>query len=647
MTRSWCRVVVALLVAATSALGTTAPSAADPPDAPVGRRGVPTTTITGAVEAVLDADGSGWLIRASDPAYSQVHLWRRYADGREVQHGRVFTRDAFEAGPCQARRLEGTASTPVLVGDGHVCAVRPDGSWTVHPLPAGTWTDQVVVDVDGIAWFAGRGATELGRLGPGGTSTVPVPGTGNVAAVGIGPDGRARVARGATVYALTAGGTTTPVAALSRVNRLATGPDGRLWALARCSDPCDARLVAIGADGRVATIVEGAPDTAPAMAAAGGRLWMFDGSSLVGVDPAGRVRRFPFGLLAGRCEAIPSGTTSDVLVGSATTLVVRQGSTIERFAPGTPPVTVTGTATADPAVDGGWLVTVSARGESGAALSGTADVYRPSSSPGTLGCSGYAQTASGAVTPAQPVVTVAPAAYGLCGVLLQDPPYAVGFAATTGGGAEGRLTIVGPVPQGLEATDAAFRAAVGRAPDPDARWFWARPWLTSADSPALATALLRTREAEVRVVRAVYAHTFGWAPDAGGLEYWRGQLRPRGRRAVTAAIVGSAEAFARSGGTRSLWVAWAYPRLVGHAPTAAEMDAALARLGAGATRAVVASEVLATPAGVAARVARTATEVDATALVTPEDTSSFTTDEVLRRDLVARRATAARCGDAP
>ena len=69
-----------------------------------------------------------------------------------------------------------------------------------------------------------------------------------------------------------------------------------------------------------------------------------------------------------------------------------------------------------------------------------------------------------------------------------------------------------------------------------------------------------------------YVTALGRAPDAAGRSYWIDELRSRRRTAVQvgASIYGSAEHFARAGGTLPSWVTAVYRDLLGRTPSAAD-----------------------------------------------------------------------------
>lgn len=634
-------VVLLLAVGIAGLLVPAAPTGASPP----------TRYLTGAADAMLAEDGSGWLIQDQAYAGFDVQLVHRAADGSKTLHGRVWSRDDLDgADPrCSTLAIGGTPTEPYLLAGAHLCPVAADGSRAPVAVPPGTSAEQMVVDTAGRPWFSGSGATALGRVDATGLTAVALPGSGTVTALGIGPDGRVRAARGGRAFAVADDGTASPVAGLTAdVAGLATGPDGQLWAWTGCPAPCAKRLVRVGPDGVVTTVLDGGPAAAPTLVAAGGRLWFGAGDVLMGVDPAGGVRRIPLGLLSGGIPDMPEDDRVDVVTAYGSTLVGTTGSDLWTFdARPEVAVTLTATVAADPTPGGGWIVAVDARGADGEPVAGTADVYRSYTSVGTAGPYGFGRAVSAPFTTTATTIAVPPLGRNLCPAqfLTTDRPGVVTVRTAAGGGATAGLAEGGPDRRALAATRAAFTAVLGRDADTAALTFWAGRWRAPADSPAVAAGLVASREAEVRIVRAVYGHTLGRAPDAAGLEFWRDQLRRTGRLRVTAAVVGSGEAYTRAGATPARWVDGAHRQLLGRAPTAAESRAAVARLAAGASRATVATELMRAPSGVAARVARTATELGATAEVVPADTASFTSDEALRRTLAARAISTGSCTD--
>lgn len=599
------------------------------PGTPAAAGGPPTMSLGGGYDAVLDASGAGWVVAERQPFGITVGLFRRAADGTRTAVGPAFSPQ--DGGTCATTALGGSPARPYLLDGLRLCAVAEDGTVTPLAVPAGTRAGETVVDAEGTIWFAGSGATALGRIDPEGSlHSVALPGSGSITALGLGPDGGVRAARGATVAEVGAGGAATlDVTLPDLATQLLTGPDGRLWAWLGCAG-CATRLVAVDGDGSTDVVVANGPAQPGRTLAAGGRAWWGDGTALVGVEVSGAIRRLPLGLTDGGYGAFPVDGTVRVLDAVGDDLVGVQRRGLWRLDAGTPVVALDATVRGDLGPGGGHVVHVDPRDPQGAPVAGTVDVFRLVRGAGTLAPYSYSREVSVHVD-GPDEVTVDPVP---CGAPADEAPSVVVFTPDDAGLLGGQVVLrsVAPTRASILLVRGVFARALGRAPEPAALEHWVGrvgtdPLRTVVDP------LLRTREAEVRVVDQVFRQALGRRLDAASAEHWRAALRRSGQARVTAQVVASAEAHRRAGGTDAAWVDHAHSALLGRAPTPGERAAAVGRLATGTARGTIAMELLRSAAGVAHRVSVVRLGLGLDPAPQGDEVARFTTEEALRRTL--------------
>jgi hypothetical protein len=186
--------------------------------------------------------------------------------------------------------------------------------------------------------------------------------------------------------------------------------------------------------------------------------------------------------------------------------------------------------------------------------------------------------------------------------------YAFSVQDGFGGLDSGTLTInvVDPVLPGCGPSDSknaryicrVYLDLLGRAADPGGKAFWLR----KVDAGQARVGIIRkyqtTPEYNRRVVDDVYKTFLKRNPDKSGQTYWAEKIRKGANPdEVRAQVIGSGEYFTKSGGTASGFAAAIYQQVTRVPATQPQIDAVVAQIQAGKSRASIAAALLATKAG--------------------------------------------------
>ena len=139
----------------------------------------------------------------------------------------------------------------------------------------------------------------------------------------------------------------------------------------------------------------------------------------------------------------------------------------------------------------------------------------------------------------------------------------------------------------------AYEDLLGRAPESAGLAFWSAQLAGGASRNTVAYDIATTPEYRSHLISGYYEAFLGRAPESGGLSYWVAQLNGGASdQSVLAAILGSGEFYADSGGTPSGFVTALYTKLLGRAPESGGLAFWENQLSSGAARSAVAAGIL-------------------------------------------------------
>jgi len=139
---------------------------------------------------------------------------------------------------------------------------------------------------------------------------------------------------------------------------------------------------------------------------------------------------------------------------------------------------------------------------------------------------------------------------------------------------------------------------LGRAPDAGGKAFWLAKLNAGEDRVGIIRKFQTTPEYNRSVVKGVYATFLQRVPDMDGQVFWADKLR-RGANPdeIRVLVISSSEYWNKAGGSSAGFAAAIYQQVTRTPATQAQVDSVMAKLKAGASKASIASALLATREG--------------------------------------------------
>jgi hypothetical protein len=135
----------------------------------------------------------------------------------------------------------------------------------------------------------------------------------------------------------------------------------------------------------------------------------------------------------------------------------------------------------------------------------------------------------------------------------------------------------------------AFQDLLGRAPDAGGLAYWVAQLDQGVPRSAVAEQLTHSAEYYATIIRPAYQQFLGRDADDAGVAFWTARMQQGlTDEQLQASFIGSPEYFQHSGGTNKSWVDAMYHDLLGRAPDAGGEQFWVGQLAAGADRAAVA-----------------------------------------------------------
>ncbi|MGH9919637.1 MAG: DUF4214 domain-containing protein [Nitrososphaerales archaeon] len=140
---------------------------------------------------------------------------------------------------------------------------------------------------------------------------------------------------------------------------------------------------------------------------------------------------------------------------------------------------------------------------------------------------------------------------------------------------------------------ATYEHLLAREPNSNQTASWTNKMAQGTSRLQVATDIVNSREYRNDVVSSYYKAYLGHPANSAAFAFWGRQLSAGGSdQNVEEGILGSAEFYSDSGGTAGRFVAAVYEKLLGRAPTTADVASAEAQLSRGASHTTIATEVI-------------------------------------------------------